>query len=172
MGVASHGRDCFMRPGLLKSWTALLSVLGLLFHLLPQEANACVSFPEIHMKNGCVISFDQESSKEEMAVLSKLRADKERCGLNESDTAILTDYVLNGYSIKEATDEEYQVFLQETKRANARLPKDCLAYEAVSHRGRWTGCVETGLLYHLGECLTPKCVGASVQIRWNDLPDF
>lgn len=94
---------------------------------------------------------------------------KEACNLTDSDIAILKDFVSNGYSVNEQNEEEYSIFLKEANRANEWRPSSCLAYLAVSHKGRWTGFLK-GNDYKTGKCLVEKCGGAGyVRAVWNDL---
>jgi hypothetical protein len=127
-------------------------------------------FPIIETKTNCTVEFNFENYKNETAVLEILRNKKELCNLSENDFPILKDFVVSGYSVKEQTYEEYTAFLKEAEQANFGRPNDCLEYEAVSHKGRWTGYVKTGYTYtkEYG-CVVVPCFSPTVNIIWNDL---
>ena len=147
--------------------TIFISIL-----LFSNIAFACISIPFIESKNeNCNVQFRFEDSRNESAVLNILNEKKSSCNLNNEDISILKDYVINGYSVKEQTDEEYALFLQEANKANFGRPDDCLDYQAIYHMGRWTGYIKTGYHYDaIGGCAVPLCGGSpSTNIKWNDL---
>jgi len=132
-------------------------------------ALACIPVTTLQVKNkSCFIQF---YLKNETELNNILKDKKEICGLNEEDLMIIKDYVLNGYQVKEQTEEEYASFLKEASQANNLRPKDCLVYSAVSHKGRWTGYMETGNAYSTKTkmCAASECLGGSGNIIWNDL---
>jgi hypothetical protein len=133
---------------------------------------ACIRIPSIEFKNeNCNVEFKFEEYKNENVVLNILNEKKLSCNLNTDDIFILRDYVISGYSVKEQTDEEYNLFLKEANNANSGRPDDCLAYQAIYQRDRWTGYIETGYHYDaINGCAVPLCGGSpSVNIKWNDL---
>jgi hypothetical protein len=135
--------------------------------ILGSSVYACISIPRVETKNNCEISFERWTN--ETYVLEILNARSKECLLDENDIQILKDFVINGYSVKEQTDEEYRAFFETVKKANEGRPENCLAYEAIHRNDSWTGYVRTGLLYQNGECIAAKCGGGSANIIWNDL---
>jgi hypothetical protein len=91
--------------------------------------------------------------------------------LSDLDIKIVKNFVLNGYSIIEQTDEEYASFLSQANEKNERRPSDCMAYSAVYRNGTWTAYIMTGNAYSkkLGECAYPNCAGANANLKWNSL---
>jgi hypothetical protein len=131
---------------------------------------ACVSFPVVETAQACRIEFGEDTAKTEEAIRLHLHLEQERCGLTEEDLAVLTDFVRDGYSVREQAEEWDRAFLKSAEDANADRPADCLAYRAVARKGRWTGYVETGFLYDATRgCSVPKCASTTVHIRWNEL---
>jgi hypothetical protein len=142
--------------------------------ILGSSVYACISIPKVETKSNCEISFEPRANetyvwKNETYVLEILNARSKECLLDENDIQILKDFVINGYSVKEQTDEEYRAFFEAAKEANEGRPENCLAYEAIHRNDSWTGYVRTGLLYQNGECIAPECGGGSANIIWNDL---
>ena len=148
----------------------ILTIFFLNILIFSEIGLACIRIPSIEFKNeSCNIDFKPEEYRNETAVLNILNEKKLSCNLNEDDISILKDYIISGYSVKEQTDEKYNLFLKEANDANFGRPDDCLAYQAVYHRSKWTGYVETGYAYSGGSCAVPLCGGAISKVLWNDL---
>lgn len=122
----------------------------------------------------CSNAWFDEELRNEFLFADKFDILKDVCGLTDSDVSILKDYISNGYTVKEQTDEEYSLFLNEANKANEWRPNTCLDYVAVSHRGKWTGFMRSGIEYRNGQCLITKCgsFGGVSKIIWNDLPSL
>lgn len=144
--------------------------------VLGSLASACISFPGIELRQNSTYSnniFFEGGYRNESAVLEQLNMNKDLAGLSDEDIQILKDFIINGYSVKEQTDDEYNLFLEEAEKANAEAPSNCPVYGAVSHKGRWTGYIWTGnVVNDVGMC-GPKerCAGALANIIWNDLKE-
>ena len=108
-------------------------------------------------------------------VLELLNSGKEACGLNNEDIDILSEFIFNGYSVKEQNDDEYSDFLSYIKAYNQNSSNKCQEYDAVYHKRIFTG-------YHKqdkfpdsnGLCNIMKRCGGSVSLNmiWNDLSFF
>ncbi|MFQ6010518.1 MAG: hypothetical protein ACE5J7_05390, partial [Candidatus Aenigmatarchaeota archaeon] len=145
-------------------------VLATMFALviMSQAAFACISEPKVEA-NACgeftIMMFSEESE-----VDAVLASQKDICELADQDIQVIKEFVMNGYSVIEQTDEQYAVFLEQANTANSGRPDDCLAYEAVAHRGRWTGYLETGYAYDSEYgCAVPLCTNIAYSAKWNDL---
>lgn len=164
------------------------------FILFSSSVLACISSPYIETKNNSTVQipiesyvdttgrnvsyqtsycnkvwFDLGEYGNETLVINRLNSLKEGCGFSTSDVSFLTEFVINGYSVKEQNDQEYEIFLQEANQSNQGRPNDCLDYLATSHKDRWTGFIRSGRDYRNGECIRYKCSNVFVNIIWNDL---
>ena len=72
--------------------------------------------------------------RKESAVLNQLNEINIQCNCLTDDIEIIKDYVMNGYSVKEQTDEEYNLFLEEVKKANEGRLKDCSLFGCLQKR--------------------------------------
>jgi len=161
----------------MKNFVLSLVVL-LTFTLLVSSAQACISFPSLELKSDLVdnqaniMSF-RENYNDETAVLAQLSDINDLCScLTADDMDVIKDFVVHGYSVKEQTNEEYVLFLEEVKQTNDGRPDDCLSYQAVSHNSDWTGYIATGSVYdEVRGCAVPTCGGGQpiVNLLWNDL---
>jgi hypothetical protein len=79
------------------------------------------------------------------------------CGFSPDEITDITNFITHGYDVIEQTDEEYSSFLAEANAENRFRPKDCLAYNALARKGRFTGFVKTNNeLSSMGFCLKPQ----------------
>jgi len=164
-----------MRNKFILSAILLLSLIA-----FSSTAYACISFPHLDLKSedvdnqANIMSFYENTYNNETAVIDQLNEINNQCTcLTDDDINIIKEYIMNGYSVKEQTEEEYSLFLEEARKANEERPEDCLAYGALHHRNGWTGYTHSGAEYdkELGQCIVPLCGGGSPQINaeWNDL---
>lgn len=164
----------------MKNKYMLILVFAFSLVILLNSAFACISPPTIKTKSGCELSYEGYdwydpikdnsyfSLNNETHIFNFINEKKEECNFSEEDVNILTDFISNGYSVIEQDEEEYKIFLDEANKANKERPEFCLAYEAVAHRGRWTG-LQTGSMYVNGSCVRALCGGGLKNIIWNDL---
>jgi hypothetical protein len=139
-------------------------------------AHACISFPQIKTKSNINIGLDYDNYNNYSAITELLNSKKTILNLSDSDMTILSEFVINGYSVKEQTDEEYVIFLEEAEKQNNITPEGCGVsyYNAVTHNGRWTGYIlsekyPTNMDWD--NCPQSNCIGggAVTNIIWNDL---
>lgn len=129
----------------------------------------CIALPRFETKTGCDLRLD---FKDEQQTTRYLESEKEHCGLNidNEDIEIIKNFVVNGYSVKEQTGEEYDSFLEEVRLVNKSRPENCLAYLAVYKKEKWTGYIGTGYTYTKdGRCLVTTCSQAVANVLLNDL---
>lgn len=132
-------------------------------------SSACVSFPKIETLNNCTLELESNYN-DEVEVLSYLNQNKDKCSIQNSEISDLKDFIINGYSVKEQSQEEYLLFLEEAEELSNKT--GCSEYYlAVARKGRFTGYV---LAYKSGGingtiCPAPSCKSVSANIIWNDL---
>lgn len=135
--------------------------------------SACISFPIIETKSkSCdqqmISSYNESEIREELIYY--------RCFNNENDSNINTviDFIKNGYSVKEQTNEEYQLFLNNAKKKNKGWWCGDI-YSAVSRKGDFTGYIMGKKERMIFWIPCPKaqlfkgCSGGPYNIVWNDL---
>ena len=156
-------------------------VLATLILISSNFVSACIGLPKIETKRGCNLFYEghlyineegQERLdwKNETHMLNFLEAEKNRCGFNENDIEIIKDFIINGYSVKEQTDNEYNDFFEMAEKANEGRPENCLAYLAVYRNSSWTGYIKTGYAYGGDDsCAAMSCSGVSANVLWNEL---
>ena len=149
----------------------LISTISLI--LFSTSVFACISIPNIEFKKECPYSHFEFYNDNE-SISEQINRIQNECNisLTNDDIEIIRDFITNGYSIKEQTQEEYNQFLETANEANNGRPEECLAYKAVSYNGeRWTGYIRTGYAFsETGGCAVPLCGGSpNINIIWNDL---
>ena len=143
------------------------------FIVFSNPVYACISIPSLELKNSGMPNREKiffVEYKNETAVLYQLNEVNSQCNcLRDEDIEIIKSFIMNGYSVKEQTNDEYNLFLEEVRNANKGRPESCLAYLAVHRNDSWTGYVKTGYMYENGKCIAATCSGAVANLLWNDL---
>lgn len=152
---------------------SIILVSIVLFIALSNSVYACISIPSLELKNSRMPNREKiffVEYKNETAVLYQLNEVNSQCNcLRDEDIEIIKSFIMNGYSVKEQTNDEYNFFLEKVRNANKGRPESCLAYLAVHRNDSWTGYVKTGYMYENGKCIAATCSGAVANLLWNDL---
>ena len=133
--------------------------------------SACITFPEFKSKT-CNFSYNVHNESEIITLLNNKTAE---CSFSSVDFGILKDFLTNGYTVREQTDEEYASFLEQVIIDNEKEGCAFAKYKAIFHKGKWTGTINDASVDESGEgCPVPTCgIMASIlpNIVWNDLND-
>lgn len=157
----------------MKSKILLLFLFGFAIFFSLNFVIACISYPTIETQNGN-FSVGEYNETKIIEALNYYKTNYNKFNLDDNDLIILTNFIKNGYSVKEQTDEEYQVFLKSAKKKNKGWWCGNY-YNAVARKGDWTG-------YIIGQrertifwipcpkvTLFKNCAAGYSNIVWNDL---
>lgn len=144
--------------------------LNAFFLISPRPALACIDPPYVMGGPLCNLHFDDKELADLKLIEKKLQENASQCGFAKEALPIIRDYVANGYSAVVQSDKGYAQFLSEAKTKNQDRPKECPAYQAVSHKSGWTGIIATGQDYSKETgCQMEKCTAVKFKVVWSDL---
>jgi len=178
---------------MMKKIALIIGIFVLLF-VLPTSVFGCVSFPTLKFDNRTIEFTDytnptsvQEELKKIAVGYEKTECNEKWCidhgypsecppcpektetiqyNLNNAEIEIITEFIVNGYSVEEMTQEEYQVFLIRAKQIN-NDPKNCDLYRAIVYKGRWAAYILDRKQNQY--CPVIKCPTMVFNVLWNDL---
>ncbi len=132
----------------MRKITFILGVLS--FFVFTPKSFGCITYPTIDIKDhtDCFIEFNEDYNNKEY-VVTKITDKSGSCHFNDNDIKILSDFVSQGYSVIEQSNDEYQKLLEEIK---VSVENNCSPYDDLVHLDRWTGLIGNNCFFDGTEC--------------------